>query len=537
MDDLFRISSDSNDKEYVAIDIEAARRLQKLMASQLEQVKQALECNEQLAKQLADLDSKSGSMKGGSSDVLPSAVKDACSEAGDLAKVACSEVGDLTTPLMTNVAVEVESEPNLSRSNSFERKLPPRQTAVFADMTSVKLYLQNTFSLDAYNVEDFYYATGFCQMVARDTMFKNLTLLVIVLNTIWIAIDTDYNRAPTILTADPIFQIAENLFCVYFSFEILTRFFAFEDKKKAFTDGWFVFDSTLVVLMVWETWVVPSFMLLSQTSEDTSGGSSGNSSIFRVMRLFRLMRASRVLRILRAFPELMIVVQAMLAAMRSVCGTLFLLVLVVYIFAILFTQLLRDTPASKGCFESVTQSMNCLVLNSVFPDQKDMFESLLVEGVLLYIINLMFMSISCLTVMNLLIGVLCDVVSEVSRVEKEALIANDLQVRLLEVMSLMDSDGNRQISHPEFEQLIGNKEACKILNDVGVDVYALVNHSEYIFKDHANLSFGEFIEFALSFRADNFVTVKVLADLRKELVNELVSVESRLGNSMNPKRD
>ena len=39
------------------------------------------------------------------------------------------------------------------------------------------------------------------------------------------------------------------------------------------------------------------------------------------------------------------------------------MMVVIYVFAIIFTQLFRDTEEAEGCYENVLQSMNCLMLN------------------------------------------------------------------------------------------------------------------------------------------------------------------------------
>eukprot|EP00427_Karlodinium_veneficum_P042066 CAMPEP_0169271682 /NCGR_PEP_ID=MMETSP1016-20121227/49935_1 /TAXON_ID=342587 /ORGANISM="Karlodinium micrum, Strain CCMP2283" /LENGTH=77 /DNA_ID=CAMNT_0009357419 /DNA_START=20 /DNA_END=250 /DNA_ORIENTATION=- len=57
-----------------------------------------------------------------------------------------------------------------------------------------------------YNVEDLYNTEGFAQEVARNAYFQNCTLIVIVLNTFWMAIDTDYNHAAVLCEAPIIFQ-------------------------------------------------------------------------------------------------------------------------------------------------------------------------------------------------------------------------------------------------------------------------------------------------------------------------------------------
>ena len=59
----------------------------------------------------------------------------------------------------------------------------------------------------------------------------------------------DSNDAATLVDAQPVFIVVENLFCVYFSVELAIRFAAFRYKRNCMKDSWFVFDSVLVALM------------------------------------------------------------------------------------------------------------------------------------------------------------------------------------------------------------------------------------------------------------------------------------------------
>ena len=60
----------------------------------------------------------------------------------------------------------------------------------------------------------------------------------------------DLNKSSTLLDAEPVFIVVENLFCVYFCVELGFRFGAFRLKRDCFKDAWFCFDSLLVGLMV-----------------------------------------------------------------------------------------------------------------------------------------------------------------------------------------------------------------------------------------------------------------------------------------------
>jgi len=280
--------------------------------------------------------------------------------------------------------------------------------------------------------------------------------------------------------------------------------------------------------MVWETWVVTAVILISGSSQE--GGPFQNTSILRALRLFRLLRASRVLRLLRQFPELMILVQAMMAAMRSVCSTMALLLIIIYVFAILFTQLFQDSEADvrKGCFENVPQSINCLLKNGVFPDQMDISDGTLDAGLVYYLIMIVYLCLSCLSVMNLLIGVLCEVVGNVAEAEKEVMLTNEVKTKIKDVMPEIDKDGDEMISPTEFQMLVKEPQACKILDDIGVDVMALVDYADFIFYDKPTLALDEFIETVLRFRDENQATVKDVIDIRKCLSREIQAMEARM---------
>merc|ERR1719353_1533188 len=113
--------------------------------------------------------------------------------------------------------------------------------AVFADASAMKEKLRAALARPPYDVKNFYHEEGLAQKIARSTLFDNTTMGVIALNALWIAIDTDHNDADLPIEADPIFIVAENFFCVYFTFEWVTRFVAFRRKFDGLKDHWFVF--------------------------------------------------------------------------------------------------------------------------------------------------------------------------------------------------------------------------------------------------------------------------------------------------------
>lgn len=410
-----------------------------------------------------------------------------------------------------------------------EGEKKPAQKNVFADADAMKAKVRQNLSKPQYNVKDFYKEKGWSVELASSYVFEMVTLGVIAVNAVWISVDTDYNHAEVLLDAEPQFQIAENLFCAYFSFEWIVRFSAFKYKRNCFRDYWFIFDSILVGTMVLETWVMNAIILAA----GGAASGAGNSSVMRVARLLRLTRMTRMARLLRAMPELMILIKGMIAATRSVVFTLVLLTVVLYVFAIAFTQLAADARSEvvrEKYFADVATSMFSLLMYGALMDSVVVMAGDLAEESF-YFVALFFLVVllASLTVMNMLIGVLCEVVSAVAITEKEEMLVSYVNGRLSDVVSLLDKDGSMSITRSEFMALLSQEEAVKCLGEVGVDVVGLVDLTEEIFasEDH-ELSFPDFMEVVLQLRGSNVATVRDMVNLRKNIRDELLDMKTKI---------
>jgi len=383
---------------------------------------------------------------------------------------------------------------------------------MFADVEAMKKNMKASMDKPVYNVHDFYWETGLSQRIAKHPIFENLTLAVISINAFWIAYDTDNNTATVPTEAETQFQVAEQVFCIYFTFEWTVRFFAFKKKRNGLKDGWFVFDSALVFMMVMETWVMTIIMLIM------GGGGSGMGGA-GILRLFRLLRLSRMARMLRSMPELMILIKGMVSACRSVVFTLVLLVLVMYVFGIAFVQLSENTEMGKVLFSTVGRAMYTLLVTGTFLDNLGYVSDMILdESPVCVVLFYLFILLAACTVMNMLIGVLCEVVSAVAQVERESMTIDFVKDTLQKVLGDADENGDGNISKDEFQGLLESPKALLALKEVDVDPLSLIDFTDYIFEDDGEpvkLSFGEFMEMVLQLRGTNTTTVKDMVELRR----------------------
>lgn len=398
--------------------------------------------------------------------------------------------------------------------------------AVFLDPNTVKEEVRR--KLVSPDKASTYKDTGIPSAIVTSHTFETIMLVVIAINTLWIAVDTDFNTAATLMEAHPIFIVAENIFCTIFTTEIVLRFLAYRRKRSALYDGWFLFDSALVSLMILETWIF--VIVLAILGGSAGSGIVENASILRIARMFRLARMARMARLLRFIPELMILIKGMLSAARSVFFTLCLLFILLYLYSIGMTQLTVDTNVGAQYFASMPGSMYTLFISgSLLQNVGEICDALGAEHVLFGGVYISFVILSALMVMNMLTGVLCEVVQAVAAIEKDQMLVTYVKGRMQKVIEKLDENGDNAVSRAEFENMLCQEEAVRALTEVGVDVVGLVDFADVIFEEEEELSFGRFMEIVLELRGSNNATVKDVVELRKLIRTSTLDTQYILG--------
>jgi len=340
-------------------------------------------------------------------------------------------------------------------------------------------------------------AGGLIERIATNSYFESTTMGVIVFNAIWMGIDTEWNhnalkdengKAPL----DPMATVIENFFCFYFTFELTIRFFAFRQKRQCFGDSWFVFDSVLVGCMIFETWfmVILAFAL----------GVSGSIGPLGALRLLRLLRLARMGRLMRFVPELGKLVKGMVKAARSVVFILIFLVLIMYIFAIIFTGSFSDREAypltpycawevahgqeeSEGClgegefgelgqdlFATMGDSFMSLFTLGVLGDNLDFcVQAILDESVILMWVFFVFLIITFATLLNMLIGVICEVISDAAAEEEQQENENLLRTTIEEAFAQIDLNADGTVSANEWSNIKDNEAVRTTLVKIGLE--------------------------------------------------------------------
>jgi uncharacterized membrane protein (GlpM family) len=423
-----------------------------------------------------------------------------------------------------------------------EPKMADKGLFGFLDPQSVKDQVKQSMEKrEPYSVFQFYKSEkdSMWPRIAKASWFENTTLAVISINAAYIAIDTDWNKEETLtpsetydlLSSGPFFQFMEHAFCAYFSFEWFARFMSFKNKCDGRKDGWFCFDSALVFMMVMETWVLIAIMAIIGGGGSPMGGTS-------ILRLFRLLRLSRLTRMLRSLPELMILIKGMVTAMKSVSYVMALLVLITYVFAIAMTQLAVGTETiGDDLFANIAHTMYSLVIYATLLDDLAYFtDALRFEMWPLLVLAFIYIVLAAWTVMNMLIGVLCEVVSAVADSEREEIRTETLCEQMRRVVQSLDGDQNGLLSYKEFTEIMEKPEALQAFEAVGVPPMGLVDFAEMFFFEDGKpieLTFEAFMEVILDLRETNTATVKdmlqVWMKIKKTTDKETKEVKDLVG--------
>lgn len=217
--------------------------------------------------------------------------------------------------------------------------------------------------------------------IKEHKLFQSIVIIAIIISAFLIGAST-FEISETLVS---VFLIVDILITLFFVIEIIIRFIAEPNKKDFFKNGWNIFDTFIVLVSI-----IPI---------------GPNSSVL----LLRLLRIFRVLRLISAVPELKELIEALFQSIKRVFYVALLLFIILYIYAsfgsILFAE--ADPERWRDMGISMITLVQVLTLSSweqvMLPLQKIYWWT--------WIYFYSFVAIGSITILNLIIAVLVDVVT------------------------------------------------------------------------------------------------------------------------------
>jgi len=388
-----------------------------------------------------------------------------------------------------------------------------------------------------YNVENYYKTEGWEQALARSPRFQNLTCFVVVLNAIYMGVDTDRNTADNLYKASWFFLISSFIFVIFFTFELGVRLIAFKFKRDSLRDGWFKFDLFLVITMLLDQLCIEVFMY-------TQDG-KGVQIPVQPLRLLRLLKLSRMARLMRAFPELVTMVRGMVRSLRAISSSAILVGLMTYTCAVFLHMLLKDEDAlnkhirTKVLWWGVDFSTvpNCmwvlfmhgtLILDSAAPLMTVLIYSPDPQVVIAGLVFVSFLFLTALLILQMLIGVLCDVVSQVGQERRDSRAVGVVRQELLGTLKEL-GDGEGNISQAELLQVMSHAKCTAVLEHLNINRAFLLQMQNLMFPTpQAKVSIKAILELMIMCRGEETATVQTLAGGLCFVEQQLSSVMAKI---------
>jgi Ca2+-binding EF-hand superfamily protein len=179
---------------------------------------------------------------------------------------------------------------------------------------------------------------------------------------------------------------------------------------------------------------------------------------------------------MRRVPELLTLLKGMVAAVRSVSSALLLLLLITYVFAIIFATVLGGEPTYYEYWGTIPHAMYTLGIIGAVGDDSTAFmydpeamgEDIWHEHPLMLCVFLAYFFLANFTVLNMLIGILCDVISDTQASEKMKAKVREVEEKISLVYDSIDVDGSGKISAHEFDMIKNLDEVQEALSDLGI---------------------------------------------------------------------
>merc|ERR1711970_314744 len=115
--------------------------------------------------------------------------------------------------------------------------------------------------------------------------------------------------------------------------------------------------------------------------------------------------------------------------------------------------------------------------------------------------------------MNMLIGVLCEVVVTVSAGEKDMAAIRLVKATILGILLNLDEDGSGELSMTETHSIVYDQTAKSVLDAMHVNVGHLLDFLEMYFERSPELCIQHILDLILQLRGDRSPTMKDMLDM------------------------
>eukprot|EP00439_Symbiodinium_sp_Y106_P001418 s5220_g1.t1 len=336
------------------------------------------------------------------------------------------------------------------------------------------------------------------EAVVHSSYFDAFFTLVVIANTAFIGFDVQY----TIWNegVQPAFFFTGNyVFSALFAVELFLRLYV---ERWALYCGedwmWGWLDTFIVLTALWD--IVADVWMASQEGAESVADMSGLRA-FRIIRITRIVKAVRLMRIFRFVMALRMLVASIVNTLKSLFWALVLLILIVYVFGVIFSQAVNDFLQDQEPDAPSVTEQGREVLQARFGTVLDAMLSLfmsITDGIsyvelltplstlsgLWIFVFLFYMSFTYFAVLNVVTGVFCHSAIESAQNDHAAVVQSILENKethmrkLRQLFSKFNSETGSDepdaiITFPMFEEKINTPAVREYFESLNLDACLL----------------------------------------------------------------
>mmetsp|Transcript_13312 Transcript_13312/g.33397 ORF Transcript_13312/g.33397 Transcript_13312/m.33397 type:complete len:612 (+) Transcript_13312:137-1972(+) len=243
---------------------------------------------------------------------------------------------DSAIPAGNGDEISVEHEPTGDSSFKSERTFSHREGELLPDMPPPDMFRAGSMKSST-RLLDLEKKTC-TQRIVDDARFEIFFGLAIITNAIFIGVQSDH-VARNGSKDKFIFDVIGLVYTLLFTMELGLKMYV--ERLRFFWGSSSLHWNYIDVIIVSSSLVEAGFTVAlwaPDSDEGQAGQSTSQFRILRIMRITRLIKVIRIARIIKFIRALRTMVHQLLSTVKSLLWAMFLLVLIIYLFAILFTQ-------------------------------------------------------------------------------------------------------------------------------------------------------------------------------------------------------
>jgi len=249
---------------------------------------------------------------------------------------------------------------------------------------------------------------------------------------------------------------------------------------------------------------------------------------------------------MKAFPELVTMVKGLCRSLRAVSSSMILILLLVYVWAIMMHMLMKEekefndalyTEEGLG-FQSIITCIWTLLVDAtlLLDDAGPLMTTLLFSDkpnfVTAGLLFLFYYILSAMLILQSLIGVLCDVVSQVRAEEQDAHVIGLVKQEILSDLRKYEG-GSNVISQEELLSVLQKPPTIALMKKLKIDRVYFWEVQKCLFtKPGQTVPIKACLDLMVTCQGNNPTTVEAMAGGMLSVIHELAEVRKILENDM-----